>query len=55
MKIAPPHFAATQAGRILALRQNPSNSVMCLGHHNGSMSMWTPNMGHPVVKMLTHR
>jgi U3 small nucleolar RNA-associated protein 7 len=45
----------TKAGRPLALEQNPHNSVMCMGHHNGTVSMWTPNMGQPVVRMLTHK
>lgn len=45
----------TKGGRPLALRQNPWNSVMCMGHHNGTVSMWTPNMGQPVVRMLTHK
>jgi U3 small nucleolar RNA-associated protein 7 len=26
-----------------------------MGHHNGTVSMWTPNMGQPVVRMLTHK
>ena len=37
------------------MRQNPWNAVMNLGHSNGVVSMWTPNMGTPVVKMLCHK
>jgi U3 small nucleolar RNA-associated protein 7 len=37
------------------LRQNPWNGIHCLGHGNGVVSMWSPNMQTPVVKMLTHR
>ena len=37
------------------MRQNPWNGVMNLGHSNGVVSMWTPNMSTPVVKMLCHK
>jgi hypothetical protein len=37
------------------MRQNPWNAVMHLGHSNGVVSMWTPNMSTPVVKMLCHK
>ena len=37
------------------MRQNPWNAVMNLGHSNGVVSMWTPNMSTPVVKMLCHK
>lgn len=29
--------------------------MMCLGHANGTVTMWTPNITTPVVKLLTHR
>ncbi len=38
-----------------AMRQNPWNGVMQLGHANGVVSMWTPNVTTAVVKMLCHR
>lgn len=38
-----------------AMTQNPWNAVMCLGHSNGVVSMWTPNITEPVVKVLCHR
>lgn len=37
------------------MRQNPYNAVMCCGHANGTVTMWTPNITTPVVKMLCHR
>lgn len=37
------------------MRQNPWNGVMHLGHSNGVVSMWTPNVTTAVVKMLCHR
>lgn len=45
----------TKLGRIDALRQNPHNAVMCVGAYNGTVSMWAPNMGEPLVKMLCHK
>ena len=34
--------------------QNPRNAVLHLGHHNGTVTLWTPNLSTPVVKMFTH-
>lgn len=45
----------TKTGACSVMRQNPWNAVEALGHGNGTVSMWTPNMNTPVVKMLTHR
>ena len=45
----------TKLGECNVMKQNPSNAVICLGHSNGTVTMWTPNMNQPVVTMLTHR
>lgn len=45
----------TKLGGCDAMRQNPQNAVVHLGHSNGTVTLWSPNMGHPLVKMLTHR
>ncbi|KIY97753.1 putative U3 small nucleolar RNA-associated protein 7 [Monoraphidium neglectum] len=45
----------TRLGPCGVMRQNPHNGVLCLGHANGTVSMWTPNISSPVVKMLCHR
>ncbi|BDA41031.1 WD repeat-containing protein 46 [Coccomyxa sp. Obi] len=45
----------TRMGTCDAMRQNPWNGVMQLGHANGVVSMWTPNVTTAVVKMLCHR
>lgn len=42
-------------GNCNALRQNPYNSVLNVGHNNGIVTMWTPNMTKPVVQMQCHR
>jgi hypothetical protein len=44
----------TKLGACDAMRQNPWNAVLCLGHGNGTVTMWTPNISAPVVKMLCH-
>jgi hypothetical protein len=45
----------TRLGPCSVMRQNPHNAVLCLGHAAGSVTMWTPNITTPVVKMLCHR
>lgn len=45
----------TRLGLCDVMRQNPWNAVMCLGHANGTVTMWTPNLTTPAVKMLCHR
>jgi len=44
----------TKLGRCENMVQNTRNAVMCLAHYNGSVTMWTPNMTEPVVKMACH-
>ncbi|XP_040298555.1 WD repeat-containing protein 46 isoform X2 [Bufo bufo] len=43
-----------KAGRLSVMCQNPHNAVVHLGHHNGSVSLWSPSMKEPLVKMLCH-
>eukprot|EP01006_Ploeotia_vitrea_P036272 TRINITY_DN66002_c4_g1_i1.p1 TRINITY_DN66002_c4_g1~~TRINITY_DN66002_c4_g1_i1.p1 ORF type:complete len:579 (+),score=299.94 TRINITY_DN66002_c4_g1_i1:67-1803(+) len=45
----------TSMGDCDVMCQNPYNAVILLGHTNGQVTMWTPNMSTPVVKMFTHR
>lgn len=45
----------TKRGEPTAMKKNNFNGVMCTGHANGEVAMWTPNMASkPVVRMLTH-
>ncbi|GAB4820586.1 hypothetical protein N2152v2_007632 [Parachlorella kessleri] len=44
----------TKLGPCSVMQQNPWNGVMVLGHGNGTVSMWTPNITTPVLRMLCH-
>ena len=47
--------ARTKKGEMLCMTHNRMNGVLALGHSNGEVTMWTPNMGStPVVKLLAH-
>lgn len=37
-----------------SMRQNPRNAVVHCGHSGGTVTLWTPNVKEPVVKMLCH-
>ncbi|XP_068607443.1 WD repeat-containing protein 46 [Brachionichthys hirsutus] len=45
----------TKAGRLDVMCQNLHNAVIHLGHHNGTVSLWSPNQREPLVKMLCHQ
>ena len=36
------------------MTQNPHNAIIHLGHSNGTVTLWSPNMSTPLVKMFTH-
>lgn len=44
----------TKRGACGVMRQNPTNAVVCCGHQNGVVSMWSPSMSTPLVQMFTH-
>eukprot|EP00746_Dinoflagellata_sp_MGD_P140221 gnl/MRDRNA2_/MRDRNA2_73507_c0_seq2.p1 gnl/MRDRNA2_/MRDRNA2_73507_c0~~gnl/MRDRNA2_/MRDRNA2_73507_c0_seq2.p1 ORF type:complete len:596 (-),score=127.19 gnl/MRDRNA2_/MRDRNA2_73507_c0_seq2:30-1817(-) len=44
----------TKLGPTICMRQNRHNALIHCGHSNGTVTMWTPNLGQPVVKMLCH-
>lgn len=37
------------------MTQNPATAIMHLGHGNGTVTLWSPNMSTPLVKMQCHR
>lgn len=45
----------TKMGPTVSMCQNPYNAIMNLGHNNGVVSMWSPNVDQPLVKMLANR
>jgi len=44
-----------RAGNPVVMRQNPYNSVMHIGHTNGTVTLWTPASSKYLVKFLCHR
>jgi U3 small nucleolar RNA-associated protein 7 len=45
----------TKQGLCEAMTQNPWNAVIHLGHTNGLVTLWTPNMSEAVIKMQCHQ
>lgn len=45
----------TKLGPTQAMKQNPWNAVMHLGHGNGTVSLWSPSMPTPLVKIQSAR
>lgn len=44
----------TKLGSSTAMTQNLHNAVIHLGHQNGTVTLWTPNLPHPAVTLLAH-
>jgi len=44
----------THLGPCRSIASNPRNAVVHLGHSNGTVTMWTPTVKEPVVKMFAH-
>ncbi|MCO5612564.1 hypothetical protein L7F22_066832 [Adiantum nelumboides] len=45
----------TGLGSCSTMAQNPLTAVIHLGHANGTVTLWTPNLSTPALKMLAHR
>ncbi|KAI0262624.1 BING4CT-domain-containing protein [Gloeopeniophorella convolvens] len=44
----------TKLGACVTMTQNFHNAVIHLGHQNGTVTLWTPNLPHPAVRLLAH-
>lgn len=44
----------TKFGTCNVMTQNLHNAVIYLGHQNGCVTLWTPNLPHPAVQLLAH-
>ncbi|KAI5832015.1 BING4CT-domain-containing protein [Schizophyllum commune Tattone D] len=44
----------TKLGGCQTMTQNLHNAVIHLGHQNGTVTLWTPNLPHPAVQLLAH-
>lgn len=45
----------TLQGSLNVMCQNPSNAIIHCGHHNGTVTLWSPNVKSSLVKVLCHR
>ncbi|RKF57703.1 putative U3 small nucleolar RNA-associated protein 7 [Erysiphe neolycopersici] len=45
----------TKLGSPTSLTQNPQNAILHMGHHNGTVTLWSPNSTTPLAKILAHR
>lgn len=45
----------TKMGAPSSMCMNARNAIIHVGHANGTVTLWSPNMGTPLVKMLTNR
>ncbi|GMQ02866.1 LOW QUALITY PROTEIN: hypothetical protein CsSME_00048907 [Camellia sinensis var. sinensis] len=48
------HYQDVTIGRCDVMQVNPFNSVVALGHLNGTVTMWKPTSPTPLVKMLAN-
>ncbi|KAF9788262.1 BING4CT-domain-containing protein [Thelephora terrestris] len=44
----------TKLGGCTTMTQNLHNAVIHLGHQNGTVTLWTPNLPHAAVRLLAH-
>ncbi|ORY32070.1 WD40-repeat-containing domain protein [Naematelia encephala] len=45
----------THLGSPSSFAQNPHSAIIHAGHSNGTMTLWSPNLTTPHVKLLAHR
>ncbi|KAF3911499.1 hypothetical protein ABW20_dc0107234 [Dactylellina cionopaga] len=45
----------TKMGSPISMAQNPRNAILHVGHAKGLVTLWSPNVTTPLVKMLCHK
>ncbi|KAJ4306855.1 putative U3 small nucleolar RNA-associated protein 7 [Collariella sp. IMI 366227] len=45
----------TKLGTPVSLTQNPYNAILHVGQQNGTVTLWSPNVAEPLVKLLAHK
>lgn len=45
---------ATRAGALRVMRQNPANAILHCGQSLGLVSLWSPNVKEPLMKIVCH-
>ncbi|GMS95602.1 hypothetical protein PENTCL1PPCAC_17777, partial [Pristionchus entomophagus] len=44
----------TRSGPLDVMTLNPANAIIHTGHHNGTISLWSPNVKEPLIRLLAH-
>lgn len=44
----------TRSGPLDVMTVNPANAIIHTGHHNGTISLWSPNVKEPLIRVLAH-
>lgn len=45
----------TRKGEVKTMCQNKQNAILHLGHHNGQVTLWSPNSTTPLANIYCHR